>query len=165
MKLLNTNTNTNTNTKPSEYFMQLALEEAGKAENLAEIPVGAIITFNNEVIAAGHNLNRKLKNPTRHAEIIAIENACQVIKNERLEECNLYVTKEPCAMCAGAIIHARIKRLFIGSRDVKYGACGTVFNICGNEDFNHKPEITFGILKTETTQIIQTFFKKLRNKI
>lgn len=147
-----------------EYYMQQALKEAKEAEKIDEIPIGAVIVFKNEIIAAGYNQNRTQNNPTRHAEIIAIEKAASVLKNERLLECDLYVTKEPCAMCAGAIIHSRIKRVFIGSEDIKYGACGTVFNICGNADFNHVPEIYFGILEVETSIIIKEFFKKLRKK-
>jgi tRNA(adenine34) deaminase len=149
---------------PHTRFMEIALKEAEKAAKLGEIPVGAVIVQNNEIIARAHNQNRALHNPTRHAEIIAIERASEKLSNERLLECDLYVTKEPCTMCAGALIHARIRSVYVGCHDLKYGACGTVFNICGSEAYNHQPIITFGILEEAASLLIKNFFKKLREK-
>lgn len=143
-------------------FMEIALNEAIKGYKLGEIPVGAVIEKDDKIISSAHNLNRTLNNPTRHAEIIVIENASKILKNERLTGCNLYVTKEPCAMCAGAIIHSRISCLIIGTRDPKYGACGTALSICGNNKLNYIPEIEFGILETKSSEILKKFFQERR---
>ncbi len=145
-------------------FMRIALNEAEKSRDLDEIPVGAVIVSEGEVISAAGNRNRIENNPVRHAEITAIEEACRVLGNERLTGCDMYVTKEPCCMCAGAIVHARIRRVFIGARDIKYGACGTVLNVCGNVLLNHVPEIHFGFLQQETADIIKRFFQEKRSK-
>jgi len=145
-----------------EEYMNIALEEARKAFSLGEIPVGALIIGNAGIIAAGHNVNRSTCIPTKHAEILVIEAAAAAIHNERLNGCTLYVTKEPCAMCAGAIIHARIERLVIGARDFRFGACGTVFSVCGNPSMNHVPEIIFGVLELESAGLLQDFFRLRR---
>ena len=147
-----------------EQFMGLALREADKAGKMGEIPCGAVIVMDGTVIASGRNDNRGKRNPVRHAEIIAIEAACAHLGNERLGGCDLYVTKEPCAMCAGAIIHSRIERVFIGARDEKYGACGSRFDVLGNTGFNHTPEIVFGVLGGECTALIKSFFAQLRDR-
>jgi tRNA(adenine34) deaminase len=146
-------------------FMQIALAEARKAFAAGEIPVGAVVVKDGTVIASARNDNRETNNPVRHAEIIAIEAACAAIGNERLTDCNLYVTKEPCAMCAGAIVHARIRRLVIGARDNRYGACGTVLSICGNRALNHVPEIEFGIMEEEAANLLKDFFKMKRDTV
>ena len=145
-------------------FMRLALDEAKISYNQGEIPVGAIIIKNGRVISTSHNENRASKNPLKHAEMISINNACAFVENERLIDCEMYVTKEPCAMCAGAIIHARIKKLIIATEDKKYGACGSVLDVCGNKKLNHQPEIEFGILKEESLYLLKKFFKELRKK-
>lgn len=142
--------------------MQRALELAGKAYDLDEIPVGSLIVKQGQIIAEAYNLNRSEKNATRHAEIIAIEKASFRLQNERLSSCDLYVTKEPCAMCAGAIVHGRLDRVIIGTRDKKYGACGTVLDICGNPLLNHRPEIIIGILEEECAAILKKFFAERR---
>ena len=147
-----------------EHFMRLALREAELAGVKGEIPCGAVIVRDGEIIASGRNDNRERRNPVRHAEIIAIEAACGALANERLGGCELYVTKEPCAMCAGAIIHSRIERVFIGAKDEKYGACGSRFDILGNPGFNHTPEIVFGVLEEECTALIKKFFAELRER-
>jgi tRNA(adenine34) deaminase len=149
-------------TEQKNTFMRIALEEAKIAFDSGEIPVGALIIEDGEIIARAHNINRSLNNPVKHAEIICIEEASRVLSNERLLDCDLYVTKEPCAMCAGAIVHARIKNVFIGAEDEKYGACGTVLNVCGNENLNHVPIIEFGILREEASKILKKFFKGIR---
>jgi len=145
-----------------DEFMEEALRLAERAFSLDEIPVGAVIVCHGEIIATGFNRNRELNDPTMHAEIIAIREACEVIANERLTGCELYVTKEPCAMCAGAIVHSRIERVIIGAEDIKAGACGTVLNICGNPILNHKPEIIFGIKKDESAALLKKFFQQKR---
>ena len=143
-------------------FMRAALAQADSALFCDEVPVGAVIVFENKIIASAHNRNRTENNPIKHAEIIAIEQAAKFFNNERLTDCTMYVTKEPCVMCAGAIIHSRIKKLFIGAKDIKYGACGTVISVCGNNILNHIPEIEFGILEEECSLIIKNFFKLKR---
>ena len=143
-------------------FMKSALFEAKSAYSFDEVPVGAVIVFDNKIIASAHNRNRAENNPTRHAEIIAIEQAARFFNNERLNDCTMYVTKEPCVMCAGAIVHSRIKKLFIGAKDIKYGACGTVISVCGNDVLNHTPEIEFGLLEDECVLIMKEFFRLKR---
>lgn len=145
-------------------FMELALKEAASAAVGEEIPVGAVAVRDGRVIAAAYNSNRGENKATRHAEINAIERAAEALGCERLTDCVLYVTKEPCAMCAGAIVHARIKRLVIGTKDIKYGACGTVLSVCGNPLLNHRPEIVFGVLEAECAEILKDFFLKKRNE-
>ena len=145
-----------------EYFMSIALKLAEETGSNGEIPIGAVIVLDDRIIGTGKNTNRNENNPTRHAEINAIEHAAKTIENERLSNAEIYVTKEPCAMCAGAIIHSRIKRVIISIKDTKYGACGTVFDILGNVKFNHVPEILFGVMEHEGTIIIKKFFKELR---
>jgi tRNA(adenine34) deaminase len=142
----------------SADYMRVALAEAGRAFAEGEIPVGAVIVKDDKIIATGRNDNRETNNPVRHAEILVIMQACAYLNNERLMDCDLYVTKEPCAMCAGAIVHARIRKLIIGARDQRYGACGTVLSVCGNSTLNHVPEIEFGILENEASQLLKEFF-------
>jgi tRNA(adenine34) deaminase len=145
-----------------DFFMERALRLAERAFSLDEIPVGAVVVRLGEIISEGFNRNRELNDPTMHAEIIAIRGACEALANERLTGCDLYVTKEPCAMCAGAIVHARIERVIIGAEDIKAGACGTVLNICGNRVLNHRPEIIFGIKKDESAALLKKFFRQKR---
>lgn len=145
-----------------EEFMDIALSLAAEASGCGEIPVGAVIASEGAVIGRGRNRNRELGDPTMHAEIIAIREASAYLGNERLNGCVLYVTKEPCAMCAGAIVHSRIARVVIGAEDVKYGACGTVFDVCGNAGMNHVPEIIFGIMKERSAAMLREFFQGRR---
>ncbi len=145
-------------------FMHAALSQAKIAFKKGEIPVGAVIVKDGEIISKAHNRNREKNNPVKHAEIICIEKAARVLNNERMNGCELYVTKEPCAMCAGAIVHARIKSVFISTEDKKYGACGSVLNICGNKILNHVPLIEFGILREEASSLLKKFFKNKRSK-
>ncbi len=144
-------------------FMRLALAEARAAFDAEEIPVGAVVVKEGEVIASARNDNRGKNDPVRHAEINAIELACAAAGNERLTGCDLYVTKEPCAMCAGAIVHARIRKLYIGARDPRYGACGTVLSVCGNPALNHVPEMEFGLMEEEAAELLKKFFRIRRN--
>jgi len=145
-----------------QLFMAAAIEEAKIAYANDEIPIGAVIVKDDKIIAKGCNRNRELNNPVKHAEIICIEEASRVLNNERLIDCELYVTKEPCAMCSGAIVHARIKRVIIGAEDEKYGACGTVLNVCGNKALNHVPDVEFGVLREEASLLLKAFFKGKR---
>ena len=140
----------------------MALDLAKKASSMDEIPVGAIIVRDGELISGAGYLSRSTGDPTMHAEIIAIKEACRVLGNERLTGCSLFVTKEPCSMCAGAIVHARIERVIIAAEDVRYGACGTVISVCGNELLNHVPEITFGLLRDKSSLLLKKFFKEKR---
>lgn len=149
-------------TMEDDYYMKKALILAEEAYSRDEIPVGAVIVNEGRIISGGSNCNREFNDATMHAEIIAIRKASEYLKNERLTGCDLYVTKEPCAMCAGAIIHSRISRVIIGAEDVKYGACGTVFNVCGNSAMNHIPEISFGTLRDESASLLKKFFKEKR---
>jgi len=142
--------------------MQEALNQARLAWQKDEVPIGAIIVQNQQIIAKAYNKTRTSHSAINHAEIIAINEASKILQNERLINCDLYVTKEPCAMCAGAIIHARIANLFIGARDYKFGACGTVLSVCGNERLNHLPQISFGLLENEAIELLQSFFKNKR---
>ena len=144
-----------------EKFMKEALKEAKKAYQKEEIPVGAIIVKNGKIIARGHNLKETKVDTIKHAEIIAIEKAEKKLNSWRLEDCHMYVTLEPCSMCAGAIINSRIKKVYIGTMDEKTGACGSVLNLF-EYNFNHKVELETGILKEECKKIIQEFFKSLR---
>jgi tRNA(adenine34) deaminase len=145
-----------------EKYMQKAMNLAAAAEAIDEIPVGAVIVKDNNIIGTGFNRNRSENDPTMHAEIIAIKEAAIFLQNERLTGCEIYVTKEPCSMCAGAIVHARLKRVIIGAEDIKYGACGTVFNICGNRGMNHVPEISKGVLQEQCASLLTDFFQRKR---
>ncbi|MCL2436507.1 MAG: tRNA adenosine(34) deaminase TadA [Clostridiales bacterium] len=144
--------------------MSEALAEARKAESLGEVPVGAVIEKDGVIIGRGHNLTETLKDPTAHAEMIAIRNAAKELGGWRLLGCNLYVTCEPCAMCAGAIVLARIKKAYIGTMDPKSGACGSVFNIIQEQRLNHYVEIEAGIMQQECERTMKDFFKKRRKK-
>ena len=144
-----------------EKYMQMALKEARLAALEGEIPVGAVIVKNNEVIAVGHNLREKKQNALSHAEIEVINSACQKLGSWRLDDCELYVTLEPCPMCTGAIINARIKTVIFGAYDSKMGCMDSVINLC-DYPFNHKVEVYGGIMEDECLEILQNFFKKLR---
>lgn len=145
------------------YFMKQALLRAKTAEKHDEVPIGAVIVKDGKIISSGRNMREGKKNALHHAEIIAIDRACKKLGAWRLSDCTLYVTMEPCPMCAGAIVNSRISRVVFGCYDQKAGACGTVFNI---NDFplNHKFEVTGGVLETECASILSNFFIKLRNR-
>lgn len=147
-----------------EKFMKQALKEAQKAYEKEEVPVGAIIVKDGKIIARAHNLKETKNDTTCHAEILAIKKASKKLKTWRLSDCEMYVTLEPCSMCAGAMIQARIKKVYIGTMDYKTGACGSVFNLLEDYRFNHKVECETGILKQECENILQNFFKELRKR-
>ena len=144
--------------------MKEALKEAKKAYKKDETPVGAVIVKDGVVIARAHNEKELKKDPTLHAEITAIRKACKKLDTWRLNGCDMYVTLEPCAMCAGAIIHARIERLFIGALDPKAGAVGSVVDLLGVQKFNHRVEVSYGLLTEECSKILKDFFKELRQR-
>ena len=145
-----------------EFFMKKALEQACNALELDEVPVGAIIVRGDQIISVGHNLKETSKDPTAHAEILAVRRASEVLGGWRLIDCDMYVTLEPCAMCCGAIIQARIRKLYIGTMDPKGGAAGSKLNLLSDYALNHKCEIEAGILEEECSQILKTFFKLKR---
>lgn len=142
--------------------MKLALKEAKKAYDKGEVPVGAVIVKDGKIIAKAYNLKEVKNDTTNHAEILAIKKASKKLNSWRLIDCEMYVTLEPCSMCAGALIQSRIKKVYIGAMDYKTGACGSVLNLLENYSFNHKVEIETGVMKEECTNIIKSFFKELR---
>lgn len=146
------------------FFMQRALECAQKAYNKDEVPVGAVIVKDNKIISKGYNKSITLKDATAHAEIIAIRKACKKLNNYRLNDCSIYVTIEPCSMCTGALIHARIKNIYFGAKDIKTGACGSVFNIANSNKLNHNINIFGGLLEQDCAKIIKQFFKNKRKQ-
>ncbi|QJI69948.1 nucleoside deaminase [Staphylococcus haemolyticus] len=146
-----------------EYYMKLAIEEAKKAQKLGEVPIGAIIVKNN-VIASAHNLRETAQLPTAHAEHIAIERASKVLGSWRLEGCTLYVTLEPCVMCAGAIVMSRIPKVVYGATDPKGGCSGSLMNLLEESQFNHRAEIVKGVLEQECGDLLRNFFRELRLK-
>ena len=145
-----------------EKFMKEALREAVKAYDKLEVPVGVVIVNNGKIIARAHNVKEEKQDTTRHAEIIAIQKASKKLNNWRLTNCEMYVTLEPCSMCAGALIQSRIKKVYIGTMDSKTGACGSVLNLLEDFTFNHKVEIETGILQKECEELLKKFFKELR---
>jgi len=149
---------------PHEHFMQKAFQQAQAARELDEVPVGAIIQRGGRIIGAAHNLTRQLRDPTAHAEMLAITQAAEAIGDWRLNECTLYVTLEPCPMCAGAIVQSRIKLLVFGADDPKTGAVQTVINIPDSAASNHKLAVLGGVESAECTQQLQNWFAKKRRK-
>jgi tRNA(adenine34) deaminase len=142
--------------------MKKALEEAQKAFEKDEVPVGAVIVRNGEIIAAAHNRREMLRDATAHAEMLAIREACETLGGWRLLDCDMYVTLEPCVMCGGAILQARIERLYIGTMDPKGGAAGSILNLFEDYHFNHKTQVIKGILEDECSQILKDYFKRKR---
>ena len=145
-----------------EYYMKQALKEAEKAYKKLEVPVGAIIVKDGEIIARAHNQKETQTDTTKHAEILAIQKASKKLKSWRLIDCEMYVTLEPCSMCAGAMINSRIKKVYIGANDEKTGAVGSVLNLFNDYTFNHKVETETGIMEKECQEILTQFFKELR---
>lgn len=147
-----------------EFYMKEAIEEAKKAEAMNEVPIGAVIVYNNEIIARGYNQRETTQRSDSHAEMMAIQLANEKLGSWRLEKCTLYVTLEPCPMCAGAIIQSRIPRVVYGASDPKAGCAGTLMNLLNESRFNHQVEVVSGVLKNECAELLTNFFKKLRNK-
>ncbi|HHT9125030.1 MAG TPA: tRNA adenosine(34) deaminase TadA [Candidatus Brocadiia bacterium] len=141
-----------------EYYMEQALKEAKEALEKDEVPVGAVIVHNGSIIARAHNQREMLKDPTAHAEMIAITQAADYLQNWRLTGATIYVTKEPCAMCAGALVQARVDTLVYGAPDAKGGACQSVVNLVQEPRFNHRLKVISGVLNNECVKILQEFF-------
>ncbi|MCU5462710.1 MULTISPECIES: tRNA adenosine(34) deaminase TadA [Bacillus cereus group] len=146
------------------YFMQLAIEEAKKAEAIQEVPIGAVIVLDGEVISVAHNLRETEQRSIAHAELLAIDEACKKLGTWRLEDATLYVTLEPCPMCAGGIVLSRVKRVVYGASDPKGGCAGTLMNLLTDERFNHQCEVVTGVLEEECGQLLTNFFRELRKK-
>ena len=147
---------------PHEHFMKRALDQANQALELDEVPVGAIIVRDQRIIAAAHNRTRQLCDPTAHAEMIAITQAAESMGDWRLEKCTLYVTLEPCTMCAGAIVNARIPTIVIGTMDPKAGAAGSVFQVLDEPRLNHRCEMISGVDQQECGRLLTEFFRTKR---
>ena len=145
-----------------EHFMKEALKEAKKAYEKLEVPVGAVIVKDGKIIARAHNLKETKYDTTKHAEILAIQKASKKLKSWRLTDCEMYITLEPCSMCAGALINSRIKKIYIGALDNKTGAAGSVLNLFENYTVNHKVEVEKGIMVEQYETILKDFFKMLR---
>ena len=146
------------------YWMKLALGEASRALKEGEVPVGAVIVQNGKIIGRGRNQVEAFQDPTAHAEMVAITAAADALKSRRLLDTTLYVTLEPCAMCAGAIVLARIPRVVFGAYDPKAGACGTLMNILADTRLNHQPEVIGGVLADQCGSLLSDFFQQLRGK-
>ena len=154
----------NTFSKEDYFFMAEAVNEARIARFIEEVPVGAVVVYDGKIIGRGHNLTYKGKSALKHAELMAIGEASAWMDDFRLEECTMYVTMEPCSMCAGAIINSRIERLVVALRDHKRGACGSNTNVCGDRSQLHFVDAEFGLMEEEALFEIQTFFRYLRQK-
>ncbi|WP_221816568.1 tRNA adenosine(34) deaminase TadA [Priestia aryabhattai] len=147
-----------------EKYMRLAIDEALKAKEKLEVPIGAVIIQNDEVIAAAYNLRETEQRSVAHAELLAIDEACKKLGTWRLEDATLYVTLEPCPMCAGAIVLSRVKRVVFGAYDPKGGCAGTLLNLLEFEKFNHQAEVVGGMLEEECGSLLTTFFRELRQR-
>ena len=150
--------------KIDEIYMSEAIKEADKAIQEDEVPVGCVIVHQSRVIARAHNQVERLKDPTAHAEMIALTSATNYLNNKWLSGASMYVTIEPCSMCAGALVLSRIKNLFYGAKDPKTGACGSVMDIINNKKLNHRIKVKKGILEKDCSALLKEFFKKRRSK-
>ncbi|TSI11683.1 tRNA adenosine(34) deaminase TadA [Lysinibacillus sp. BW-2-10] len=147
-----------------QFYMKEAIIEAKKAAQLGEVPIGAIIVFQDEIIARAHNLRETSQNAVTHAELMAIQQACEKMGSWRLEETTLYVTLEPCPMCAGAILQSRIPRVVYGARDIKAGCVDSLYRLLNDARFNHECEVTEGVLAEECGQLLTDFFRAIRER-
>ena len=143
-------------------FMKEALKEAKKAYEKDEVPIGCVIVKDNKIIARGHNLRETTFDPTAHAEIVAIRKATKKLKSWRLEDCDIYVTLEPCAMCAGALINSRLRSIYFGAYDKKAGCCGSLYNLPTDKRFNHRLNVEGGIMEEECAKLLKDYFEKMR---
>jgi tRNA(adenine34) deaminase len=149
----------------AERYMKQAIRLAGKAAELGEVPIGCIIEYQGKVIGRGYNRRTTDKSTLAHAEIIAIKKACKKMGDWRLEDCTMYVTLEPCQMCAGAIVQARVKKVVIGCMNPKAGCAGSILNVLQMEEFNHQVQIERGVLEDECSKMLTAFFKDLRKRL
>lgn len=147
-----------------EFFMNEAIKEAKKAETLGEVPIGAVIVHQDQIIARSHNLRETTQNALTHAELMAIQEACKVLGSWRLENTTLYVTLEPCPMCAGAILQSRIPRVVYGARDPKAGSVHSLYRLLNDSRLNHECEVAEGVLADECSTLLTNFFKKIRER-
>lgn len=152
-------------TEQDLYYMKEALLEGEKALAEGEVPIGAVMVRNGEIIARGHNMRNTAKNPLRHAEIDVINEAAGIVGDWRLEDCTLYVTLEPCQMCAGAIVQARIPEVMIGCMNPKAGCAGSIYNLLQEPAFNHQVSLFKGVLEEECSQMLKDFFRSLRTRL
>ena len=153
------------NNNPDDIrYMKEAIRQAKKAAKLKEVPIGCVIVYDGKIIARGYNRRNTDKSTLAHAEIAAIKKASRVIGDWRLEDCTMYVTLEPCQMCAGAIVQSRIPTVVYGAKDPKGGCCGTIYNLLEEQRFNHQCEVISGILEEECGQLLSDFFRELRQK-
>lgn len=150
--------------EPDRRWMKLALKEAERAFDLGEVPIGAVVVRNRDIVGRGHNLVERLKDPTAHAEIIAITAACETLGSKFLDGCTLYVTLEPCPMCAGAIVWSRVDRLVFGAFDEKAGAASTLYNIPQDPRLNHRVDVVSGVEADRAAGLMQAFFQQRRHK-
>ncbi|MCY4673948.1 MAG: tRNA adenosine(34) deaminase TadA [Bacteroidetes bacterium] len=148
--------------EPDRRFMKSALRQADQAKEKGEVPVGAVVVKNQQIVGRGHNLVESLRDPTAHAEMIAITAACETLQSKALKECTLYVTLEPCPMCAGAIVLARLDRLCFGAMDAKAGSASTLYNIPQDERLNHQVKIVSGVEADQAEHLLREFFQQLR---
>ena len=151
-------------TNSVNYFMKLALNEAKQAAWIGEVPIGALVVQNGHVIGTGHNLREHSQNALDHAEILAIQEACQTLHSWRLDDCDLYVTVEPCLMCAGAMINARIRHLYYGTDDPKAGAVKSLYQVLSDQRLNHQVAVTGGIDQRQAAEQMRDFFRKARKR-
>ncbi|MBN2456108.1 MAG: tRNA adenosine(34) deaminase TadA [Sedimentisphaerales bacterium] len=152
------------NEKKDQHFIHLAIEQAKIAEDNGDVPIGAVIVHQRQIIAKAYNQRQQLQDPTAHAEIIALTQAAAALQSWRLNGCTIYVTLEPCPMCAGALVLARIDRLVFGCSDPKTGACGSLYNIVRDERLNHSIEVESGVLEKDCSKLLTDFFEKRRGK-
>lgn len=155
---------TSSNDNINEFYMTKALEEAQKAFDEDEVPVGAVAVYKNQIIGRGHNQTEQLHDPTAHAEIIAITAAANALGSWRLKDVVVFSTIEPCIMCSGALVLARVKKIVFGSRDEKFGGCGSVFDIVHEKRLNHRIDVAEGVLARESAALMKEFFRKKRKK-
>ncbi|MBU5261203.1 tRNA adenosine(34) deaminase TadA [Bacillus atrophaeus] len=147
-----------------EFYMLEAIKEAKKAEEIGEVPIGAVLVMNDDIVARAHNLRETEQRSIAHAEMLAIDEACRTLGTWRLEGASLYVTLEPCPMCAGAVVLSRVGRVVFGAFDPKGGCSGTLMNLLQEERFNHQAEVVSGVLENECGQMLSDFFRNLREK-
>lgn len=164
MEYVVTNTKVDQMMTVNEKYMKEALKQAKKALAIEEVPIGCIIIFEDKIIARAYNKRNTKKNTLAHAELLAIDKASKVMGDWRLEGCTMYITLEPCQMCAGAIVQSRIDKVVIGSMNAKAGCAGSILNLLQMKEFNHQVEVEYGVLKEECSKLLQSFFQELRNQ-
>ena len=150
--------------REKQKYMKAAIRLAKKGASLDEVPVGAVVVKDGKIIARAHNLKEAKKCSNYHAEIVAIDKACKAIGDWHLNECDIFVTLEPCAMCAGALINSRIRGVYFGAYDAKAGCCGTLYNLLSDERFNHRPYAEGGIMQAECAELLSNYFKEKRER-